>query len=683
MVLLALPSYRKALITIQELQSENPVEKSSDAPHWASLGGDVRSRPDKKDCHVSGIQTRKLDPSRVSPSRNILGRAWLGNRGEMSSQNERYDHTSSNLASGIMSIVGLMTFAMAFSNTSTDQQRSNPSPDEDTTEGGYVEGKSTPLQEVNERLRQEILERKRIEAELRNSEEQYRSLFEAIPVGVYRSTPSGEILNANSAMLDMFGYPDLETFQNRGMAFDLYMDPEDRSRWQRLIESEGVVLGFESLVRRRDRSAIWIRDTAQVIRDENGQVLYYDGILEDITARKVAEAELKQANEFATTVLNSMNDAIAIIDVNSYEIVDSNTVFQDQLSLSANEIYGTTCHARLHQCSEPCTHLDFHCPVRQTSVTKQPSLAEYIFNDNEGGQHTIEVTVSPIIDDNGAVSQVAHVAKNITERKRAEQSLSAYAAKLEQSNRELKSLTYVASHDLQEPLRKLRTFGSRLHAGYADALGEKGHEYLGRMQNAAKQMQTYLSGLTHYLSIVTGSQPFTPVDLEQVVQRAKHSLDQRFQETAGRLVMGDLPTIEAEPQQMYQLFYNLIDNALKFSRPDEPPLIKVQSQRLNGRMDSSGPTDQIEMWQITVTDNGIGFDEKYRDRIFTVFERLTSWDEDAGSGMGLAICQKVVERHWGTITAQSRPGEGATFVITLPAQQPIGEQEPWLENRRQ
>jgi signal transduction histidine kinase len=264
--------------------------------------------------------------------------------------------------------------------------------------------------------------------------------------------------------------------------------------------------------------------------------------------------------------------------------------------------------------------------------------------------------------------------QEITERVRAEEALQSYAARLEQSNRELESFAYVASHDLHEPLRKVQVFADRLRAKYGQVLDDQGGDYLARMQNAATRMQALIDGLLAYSRVTTQAQPFEPVDLARLVREVVSDVEMRIEQVGGRVEVEDLPTIEADPTQMRQLMQNLIGNGLKFHREDEAPVIEVRAVNHNGE-ERTRPENSVgaEMCQIIVADNGIGFDEKYGDRIFQVFQRLHGRNKYEGTGIGLAICRKIVEQHGGTITAKSAAGQGATFTVTLPRHQPQGE----------
>ena len=238
------------------------------------------------------------------------------------------------------------------------------------------------------------------------------------------------------------------------------------------------------------------------------------------------------------------------------------------------------------------------------------------------------------------------MAIDITERKRAEEKLKDFTAKLEQSNRELQDFASVASHDLQEPLRKIQAFGERLKAKYSEALSEQGCDYLERMQSAAGRMRTLIDDLLTFSRVTTKAQPFVPVDLAETVQGVLSDLEVRIEQSGGKVEVAPLPSIDADPLQMRQLLQNLISNGLKFHRAGESPVVKIYIRPSNGHSGSLPSTQPVNgMCQLIVEDNGIGFEEKYTDRIFTIFQRLHGRGEYEGTGIGLAVCRKIAERH--------------------------------------
>ncbi len=251
---------------------------------------------------------------------------------------------------------------------------------------------------------------------------------------------------------------------------------------------------------------------------------------------------------------------------------------------------------------------------------------------------------------------------DVTESRLYRQQLEAANQELLHSNDNLQQFAYVASHDLQEPLRKIRAFGDLINERYGTELGDFGQDALHRMQSAAGRMSQLINDLLTYSRITTHRQPFTPVNLEQVLDDVLADLDLRMAETGVVLHRDHLPVVAGDESQLRQLFQNLLTNAIKFQPLDKPehiPSVDVRCLRTE--------TDGHGWYEISVIDNGIGFDDKYTDRIFQVFQRLHSQQVYAGTGVGLAICFRVVDSHGGTISAQSQPDEGATFLVRLPA----------------
>ena len=258
----------------------------------------------------------------------------------------------------------------------------------------------------------------------------------------------------------------------------------------------------------------------------------------------------------------------------------------------------------------------------------------------------------------GALEQRAY------ERRQAEQAMQEYAAELERSNRELQDFANIASHDMQEPLRKILNFSELLRERYAEGLEAGGQDYLLRMERAALHLYKLINELLAYSRITSKAHPFERVNLNEVTQQVLTDLELQIEENQARIQVSNLPSLEADPIQMYQLIQNLVSNALKFRKSDCPPVIQISAPEIPP---AGGNPDGI-VW-LSVRDNGIGFDEKYLDRIFQPFQRLHLSNVFEGTGIGLAICRKIVERHGGSITAHSQPGKGAEFVVSLPASQ--------------
>lgn len=272
------------------------------------------------------------------------------------------------------------------------------------------------------------------------------------------------------------------------------------------------------------------------------------------------------------------------------------------------------------------------------------------------------------------IERTRELESEIIERKKMENELRLFTAKLKWSNRELQEFASVASHDLQEPLRKVRAFSDRLKAVCGDELSEKASDYLDRMQSAAGRMQTLIEDLLVFSRVTSRAKPFVNVELERIAREVLSDLEVTIDQLGGRVELGKLPAIMADPLQMRQLLQNLISNGLKFHKEGKPPVVKVYCELDKEQNGPSGANTDAEFFRLVVEDDGIGFDEKYCDKVFSIFQRLHSRSEYEGTGIGLAVCRKIVERHEGSITARSTPGRGARFIATLPLKQCKGEQ---------
>ncbi len=237
-----------------------------------------------------------------------------------------------------------------------------------------------------------------------------------------------------------------------------------------------------------------------------------------------------------------------------------------------------------------------------------------------------------------------------------------YSEELKRSNRDLEQFAFVASHDLQEPLRKIRAFGDRLLQKNGNQLDESGSDYLVRMQNASRRMSEMIDDLLSFSRITTQKKPFTRVKLDQLIESVLDDLEYAIDEAGAIIHVDKLPQIDADASQLRQVFMNLIGNSLKFRRGGVKVEISVTVET-----DVEGePPDERQWYRLRFADNGIGFDPQYEDRIFDLFQRLHGRDQYEGTGIGLALCRKVISRHGGTISVESTPGVGTVFTVRLP-----------------
>lgn len=256
------------------------------------------------------------------------------------------------------------------------------------------------------------------------------------------------------------------------------------------------------------------------------------------------------------------------------------------------------------------------------------------------------------------------------------ETLQRYSEELERSNRELEDFAFVASHDLQEPLRKIRAFGDRLTKKFGPSLGEQGRDYIVRMHSASERMSRLIEDLLSFSRVTTRQRDFEPVDLTLLLRGVLDNLEIAITERDAIIEVDPMPVIEGDALQLEQVFTNLLSNSLKFTAQGIQPHVNIHCVAFDQEEDqATNDDDEVysEQWlNITVTDNGIGFENQYKDRIFNLFQRLHGRDEYSGTGIGLAICRKIIERHGGTIDVESEVGVGTEFSIMLPvAHKPI------------
>jgi PAS domain S-box-containing protein len=328
-------------------------------------------------------------------------------------------------------------------------------------------------------------------------------------------------------------------------------------------------------------------------------------------------------------------------------------------SKGADAMYGWSAEETLGRTTDAVLSTEYQQSVAEIEAAvaeRETWEGELVHRCRDGRRITVASRWALRHDADGVPAGYLEVNLDITERQRVEEALERYAAELKRSNAELQDFAYIASHDLQEPLRKISAFGDRLREHCGDSLDQTSRDYLGRMLNSSARMAALIEGLLQYSRVASRPETMASVDLVQVIFEVVADLEERMQACGARLQVEALPRLRADRMQMHQLLQNLIANALKFHRPGVAPEVRVRWRHAG--------EDWIELF---VADNGIGFDESYASRLFRPFQRLHGRGEYEGSGMGLAICRKIAERHGGSIVARSAPGEGSTFIVRLPA----------------
>ncbi|RPI84114.1 MAG: PAS domain S-box protein [Chloroflexi bacterium] len=488
----------------------------------------------------------------------------------------------------------------------------------------------------------DITERKAAEEALRESERRLIGVLESMPDAFvsFDADMRYTYVNANAERLqaarreDLLGkdvrvvYPDAESYKTI-------------SQYERVLrEQQSVTLtsyhaGFDR----------WVEVRAFPTPD--GVSVFY----KDVSAQVKAEQALRESEARFRLALKNAPVSVAAQDRDLRYIWAYN-----QQSMSPDQIIGHFDHEIFT--AEEAAHFT---AIKRFVLEEDIEQREQMWLDRPTGRMYLDICWEPIRDQAGQVIGVASATVDLTPIKLAEEVLAETALKLERSNQELEQFAFVASHDLQEPLRKVKIFGSSLQQKLQGRLDEESQDSFQRMLSATGRMQLMIDNLLELARVNTKGRPFVPVDLSNVAAEVVCDLEQRILHTGGQVVVEALPWVEADPIQIHQVLQNLIGNGLKFHKADTPPIVNVSSTIAKSRIGKG------EVVSIQVKDNGIGFEEQQFEKILQPFQRLHGRSNYEGIGMGLAIVKKIVERHHGEISAHSTPGEGSTFFITLPA----------------
>jgi PAS domain S-box-containing protein len=522
-------------------------------------------------------------------------------------------------------------------------------------------------------LEKEIVERKRAEEELRRQREWLQVTLSSIGDAVIATDTSGRISFLNPVAQTLTGWQPAEAERQPVQSVFRIINEKSREPGEDIIQRvlhEGVIitLANNTALITRDGREIPIEDSAAPISDNDGHVSGVVLVFHDVTEKRRAQEKLRESEARYRNLFEAMSEGFALHEIicddggqpSDYRFLQVNPAFERQTGLKAGDIVGRTLYEVLPQSESLWVE-------RYGSVALTGESARFDQWSETLGRH---YEVSAFQTEKGRFGVLF---LDITERKKAEEvvrqsrdelerrvqertaELRRTNEELQQRNRDLEDFAHVASHDLQEPLRKIQTFADLLSTSYHGSVVDKAGDYLERMRRAAGRMQALVLDLLRYSRVTSNQEPFARFNLREVVEEAVTDLGVLSEETGGRIEVGDLPDIEADRVQMRQLFQNLIANGLKY-RGEEKPVVRVYSNPSPG-----------SFWEIHVSDNGIGFDECYLDKIFKPFQRLHGKDAPyEGTGMGLAICRRIVERHGGSITAKSEPGKGATFIMKLP-----------------
>ena len=512
-------------------------------------------------------------------------------------------------------------------------------------------------------LEQALAEAKRAQAAGRSSEDRFRALFDMSRDGIVFVDLDGHIEEMNQAYLDLVGYDRDE------IATHTYQDltPEKwRAGEAEIIETQVMRRGFsdeyEKEYVRKDGSIAPISLRTILVRDLDGRPIRFMGIVRDITELKEKEEALKASEKRYRSLFDLSHDGVVFVGLNG-PIEEANPAYLAMLGYDLDELVGMT-----YQQLTPPRWEAMEAEIVAEQVISRGYTDEYEkeYIRKDGSIFPVAVRAILVRDETGTPVRIMGMVRDITEQKQAKEALERHARDLARSNEELEQFAYVASHDLQEPLRKIRAFGALLADEKRESLDDEGRQYIDFMTDAATRMQTLVSDLLALSRVTTSAHPFEDLSLTEVFDTVLSDLSVALEEAEGHVEVAKVPTIEADRTQMEQLFRNLIANALKFREPGVPPRVSVQMA------DEAAPLDSVPgpAHTFLVADNGIGFDPAQGGKLFQPFKRLHARHQYEGAGIGLAICERIVLRHHGRITASGTPGAGATFTVTLPRRQP-------------
>ncbi len=514
---------------------------------------------------------------------------------------------------------------------------------------------------------------------MRQSESLFRSLAESMPQKVWMCKPDGAAEYFNRRW---YKYTGLTPEQCIGDGWLAALYPEDRersaARWAHSILT-GEPYEIEYRLVRHDGVVHWFLGRGTAARDEQGAIVRWLGTSTDIDDNKrlsenlertVQErtAALTEQRTFLDAILNNVNEGIVACDSHGRLLFNRATQEMHGLEASALPVDEWAKHYSLYEADGVTPLPEEQIPLRRALKGEQVHDAEMIIRPVSGPERFLVCSGQPLVNSSGRTFGAVVSMRDMTARRAAELELQESARLLQASNEELEKFAYIASHDLQEPLRKIQAFGDRLGKKAREHLDADNQDSLNRILDASGRMRRLIDDLLAFSRVSTKTKPFELVNLNTVLAEVRSVFALRLEESQGRLHHGEMPQVLGDESQLRQLFQNLIGNAMKFARNGVPPEITITATPLSELPADAEPASELEDgWRITIRDNGIGFDQQYANRIFELFQRLHGRQQFEGTGLGLAISKKIVNRHGGTIQARGEPGHGATFIIDWPS----------------
>ncbi len=470
--------------------------------------------------------------------------------------------------------------------------------------------------------------------------ERYRTIVSTVDDGIYTVDRSGRFTMVNDAYVEMTGYSREELI---GSHVSLVVDEDTvesaSALEEQLVEGQARTPKIEAEIQRTDGSTLQAEATFALFPSKDERI----GVVRDITERRARERALEESERRYRTLAEHFPEGVVALYDEDLEYITAAGQLLDDLGIDPEEAVGQSIYERYpdHLASQIEPHF------RGALEGSQAEFEVEYYDRHLYGQ------TLPVRNAEGEIDAGMLVVQDITERVEYREQLEETVEALEESNRRLEQFAHVASHDLQEPLRMISSYLSMLEDRYREEFDEEATEFIDYAVNGAERMREMIQDLLAYSRVESDAGPHEKVDLEEIVDLTLADLARRIEENDARIDVGDLPTVRADPNQLEMVFQNLVANAIKY-RDDDPPEIEIDAER----------TD--DAWQLRVADNGIGIDPAYSDQIFEIFERLHGQEEYPGTGIGLALCQKIVRAHGGDIWVESEAGSGSTFYFTLP-----------------